>query len=257
MSQKLADKTAVVTGSTDGIGKTIAHTLAQQGASVVVNGRDNKKGEAVAETLSELSGSATFVSADLTVYDQVQELMRAAADKYGGIDILIANGAAEAGPTPKFFEQMDPEDFLEWSKVGYASRMYAIHAALEYLKHSQGTVINITADAGKVPTPAEVGPGGAAAALMMATRVLAKELARYRITVNAVSLSIIEDTPAQDSLMGDAESTKVFEEASEQQSFNVTPRDIAEAVLYFVGRDVSPPVTGQVLSINGGISFPG
>lgn len=256
MTPEFTDETAVIMGSTRGIGREIARAFADRGASVIINGRDSESGVAVAETITDAGGTARFVQADMTSYNEVQELMNTAVDAFDGIDILVTNGAAGIGPTPRFFEDMRPEDILEWCRVGYATRLYAVHAGLEYLKESEGNVINITADAGRVPTPAEVGPGGAAAAVLMATRVLAKELARYNIRVNAVSLSVVSETPAQEELMGDAASTGVFEKAFEQQQFDVTPADIADAVLYFAGTTDSPPVTGQTLSVNGGVSFP-
>jgi 3-oxoacyl-[acyl-carrier protein] reductase len=152
---------------------------------------------------------------------------------------------------------MAPEQFLQWCKVAYVNRLYVIKAALPYLREGGGRVVTITADAGKVATPGEVGPGGAAAALMMATRVLANEFARYDVTVNAVSLSAMHDTPAQRELMPESDAEHVFEKAFERQSFDVTPEDVAEAVLYLTSNTHSKPITGQIISVNGGISFPG
>jgi 2-hydroxycyclohexanecarboxyl-CoA dehydrogenase len=250
----LSGQTAVVTGSTGGIGAATARRLAACGAAVVVNGRDAQRGAEVVTDIERAGGQATFVRADLNAPTELQGLMEEANNAYGGIDILVNNGGAADAPKPDFFEEMATDDILAWCEAGYANRLYGVHAALEYLKRAEGTVVNVTADAGRVPTPAEVGPGGAAAALLMATRVLAKELARHRINVNAVSLSVVDDTPAQRALMDESEESAVFEQAFQQQTFEVTPDDAADAVVSLVD---APAVTGQVLSVNGGVSFPG
>jgi 2-hydroxycyclohexanecarboxyl-CoA dehydrogenase len=253
----LGEKSAVVTGSTDGIGKAIALRLGELGASITVNGRDQPKGESVVEGVKERGGDATFHAADINNYEEVTGLMNAAVDAFGDIDILVTSGAAASGPAPDFFENMEPDQFLEWCEAAYVNRLYSIKAALEYLRDGGGRVVTITADAGKVATPGEVGPGGAAAALMMATRVLANEFARYDITVNAVSLSAMRDTPAEEGLMPESDAAHVFEKAFEQQSFDVLSDDVAEAVVYLAGNTHAKPITGQIVSVNGGISFPG
>jgi len=252
----LTGQSALVTGSTAGVGKSIATKLGSLGASVVVNGRSVKKGETVVKTIKKAGGDALFHEADITDYNEVRELVNATADAFDGIDILVANGAASAAPTPDFFENTTAEDLLAWCKYGYLSRLYPTKAALEYLKGG-GRVVFITADAGKVATPAETGPGATAAAVNMATRVLAAEFARYSITVNAVALSVMRDTPAERELMPDGDAADIFEEAFKQQSFDVTPANVAELVTYLAGNDHANPITGQIVSINGGVSFAG
>jgi 3-oxoacyl-[acyl-carrier protein] reductase len=254
--QELAGKSALVTGSTAGVGKAIATRLGDLGASVVVNGRTAEKGNDIVETIKKAGGKALFHKADITDYEEVTELVNVAVDAFDDIDILVGSGAASAAPPPDFFEETAAEDLLAWCKYGYLSRVYPIKAALEYLKGG-GRIVLITADAGKVATPAETGPGAAAAALNMATRVLAAELARYRITVNTVSLSVMRNTPAERELMPSGDAANVFEQAFDQQSFDVTPADVAELVTYLVGNHHANPITGQIVSVNGGVSFPG
>lgn len=253
----LDGQTAVVTGSTSGIGQAIALELADHGADVVVNGRSRDRGRKVVAEIEERGVAATFVRADINRYEEVKAMMDTTVEEFGSIDVLVPNGAAAAGPLPDFFENTDPADILELCEVAYANRLYCIKAALEPLKDASGRVVSITADAGQVPTPAEATIGGANAALMMATRVLANELARWGITVNAVSISVTEDTPARDWVMEDSPAAHVFEKAIERQSFPVTAEHIAETVAFIAGSHGASPMTGQILSINGGISFPG
>jgi len=253
----LDGQTAVVTGSTSGIGRAIALELAEHGADVVVNGRSRERGEETVAELEDRGVDALFVPADINQYEEVEAMMDTAVEEFGGIDVLVPNGAAAAGPVPNFFEDTDPTDILALCEVAYANRLYCIKAALDPLKEAEGRVVSITADAGQVPTPAEATIGGANAALMMATRTLASELARWGITVNAVSISVTEDTPARDWVMEDSPAAHVFEKAIERQTFPVTAEDVAETVTFIAGADGAGPMTGQILSINGGISFPG
>jgi 3-oxoacyl-[acyl-carrier protein] reductase len=92
---------------------------------------------------------------------------------------------------------------------------------------------------------------------MMATRVLANELSRWNITVNAVSISVTEETPGMNRMNDESPSMHVFEEVLKRQTFTVSKEDIAEVVTFFAGSDCAQPITGQTLSVNGGISFPG
>jgi NAD(P)-dependent dehydrogenase (short-subunit alcohol dehydrogenase family) len=253
----LDGQTAVVTGSTSGIGRAIALELADHGANVVVNGRSRDRGEDAVAEIEDRGADALFVPADINQYDEVETMMDTAVEEFGSIEVLVPNGAAAAGPVPDFFENTVPAAILELCEVAYANRLYAIKAALDPLKESSGRVVSITADAGQVPTPAEATIGGANAALMMATRVLASELARWEITVNAVSISVTEDTPARDWVMDDSPAAHVFQKAIERQTFPVTAEHVAETVAFIAGSEGAGPMTGQILSINGGISFPG
>ena len=115
----------------------------------------------------------------------------------GGIDVLVPNGAAMSTPVPDYFRGTDPDDLLSFAESIFANRLYIIRAALRpMIEAGGGQVVSIGADSGRWPTPGEVGPGSASAALMMATKVLAWELGRWDITVNAVSISVTEDTSA-------------------------------------------------------------
>jgi 3-oxoacyl-[acyl-carrier protein] reductase len=139
----------------------------------------------------------------------------------------------------------------------YLNRMYAAKAALEPLIDANGRVVLVSADAGRWPTPGEVGPGTASAAVMMATKVLASELARWNVNVNTASVSVTEGTPAMEWIREESPAAPVFEEAVDRQEFPVAATDIAEAVLFLLGSAGARSITGQLLSVNGGVSFPG
>lgn len=258
MEFDLSEKRVIVTGSTGGVGLEIASQFVEAGASVVVNGRDSEKGPEVAAALDDGPGDAQFVPADLTSYESVETMVEDSVASLGGLDILVVSGAATVAPPPDFFTETSAENLEDFLAPMYLSRVYAAKAALDPLiEADDARLVFISADAGRWPTPAEIGPGSAGAAVMMATKVLASELGRYGISVNTVSLSVTEDTPAYEWTLTESPASNIFEKATDRQSFTVTASDVAETVLFLAGSEGARPITGQLLSINGGVSFPG
>lgn len=245
---------ALVTGSTAGIGREVARELAQRGADVVVNGRTEETGTEVVEELRDLGATARFERADITEYEHVESMVENTIDEMGGIDVLVGSGATQGTEPPGFFRDLDPEAHTEFCQHNYIARLYPIKAALDHMIESDGgRIVNVSADAGLWPTPGDIGAGGPTAALMMATRTLAAEFARWDIRVNTVSISVTEDTPGLEWVMENSPAANVFEKAIEKQSFPVYGEDVAEAVAFLAGER---PITGQILSVNGGVSFP-
>lgn len=258
MEVDLTDSVAVVTGSTAGIGRTIAIELADQNARVIVNWRSDDRCTEVVEAILAEGGTAEYQSMDINDYDEVQRGMASIVDRHGKIDIFVPNGAAAAGPVPTFFEETDPKDFLDFAENTLVNRLYCIKATLEGLKAADDArVVNISADAGRIPTPGEIGPGTAAAGLMMGTKILASELGRWGIAVNTVSLSVVDGTPAYKWAIEESPIASVLEEASERQDFEVRSEDVAEVVAFLAGADCARAITGQLVSFNGGLSYPG
>jgi 3-oxoacyl-[acyl-carrier protein] reductase len=124
------------------------------------------------------------------------------------------------------------------------------------VERKSGKIVFLGTDGGRWPTTGESIAGGVGAALIMSTKVLAKEFARWQIRVNTISISVTRDTPGLDWVLKDSPAAKVFQKALKQQPFPVTSDDVAEAVLFFTSSE-SDQITGQILSVNGGLSFPG
>jgi 2-hydroxycyclohexanecarboxyl-CoA dehydrogenase len=252
----LNGKTALISGSTTGIGREIALAYAEHGADVIVNGRTEDDGEELVNRIEQNGVRATFAHADITDAEAVSTAVDEAAETMDGIDIVVANGAVGSGPSTDFFRDMPPEDYSSMTANHYLSRLYVINAALDYLiEASDGRVVAISSDAGRVPTPGEVVPGGAAAAVQMATRALAQEFARWDITVNGVAPTVVEGTDLLDEITDDGAVASVFESALDKQTFPVEPADVAEIVLFLTGSPATRPVTGQTLSMTGGVAF--
>lgn len=259
MQANLNGKVAFVAGSTAGVGKAIAIKLARNGADIVLNGRVSASAAGVIKQIEELGRKVIFEKADITEYLEVKQAVGDALEKLHRIDILIASGGISGiSAAPGFFQNTDPDCYEIFAKAGWWARLYCVRAVLDHMiERRRGKIIIITTDAGRWPTPAECLPGGAGAALIMATKVLAQELARWQIRVNAICLPPIEDTPSYKyvtQLSGSL--AHMFKKALAKQPFPVTVEDVAEAALFF-SSDESNAITGQILSVNGGLCFPG
>ena len=256
MPGKLEGKVALVGGGSKGIGRAIALLYAANGADVVVNGRDPASGEAVVAEIRKLGRRATFGRADLSDYTQVKAMTDDAINQMGKVDILVANGGAGA-PTAAFFRETRPEDYMAYANTRWLNRAYLVRSVLDHMVERQtGRIVIISSDAGRVPTPGESLVGGAAAATVMMGKVMAREFSRWKIRVNTICITVTRDTPSfERALAGGA--GHVFKKAEEKMPFGINkPEDVAEAALFFASAD-SDQITGQTLSVNGGLAFPG
>ncbi|BCR06236.1 short-chain dehydrogenase [Desulfuromonas versatilis] len=182
MNLKLEDKLAIVTGSTDGIGKAIAARLAAEGAQVVINGRNREKAERVAADLGH-PGRVHAVAADLSGAEGVRGLF-AAARKIAPIDILVNNfGIFE----PKPFELISDEDWLRFFNLNVLSAVRCSREAMGGMRErGWGRILFISSESG-INIPVEmVHYGMTKTALLAVSRGLAKTLAGTGVTVNAL-----------------------------------------------------------------------
>ncbi len=254
----LRGKTVFIAGSTGGIGRAVAEKLAEMGADIVLNGRNAESAEEVMENIKKKGVKVIFEKADIREYGEVKQAVENALDKLGKIDILVASGGASGKDfAPSFFHETDPADYPIYAKAQWWSRLYCVKALLSHMRERKaGKIIILTTDAGRWPTPAESVVGGAGAAVAMATKVLAQELARWQIRVNAVSTTIIENSVSYEFVTESSPSlAHVFKKAVAKQPFPVTIDDVANACSFFAS-SASDGITGQILSVNGGLCFP-
>lgn len=259
MQANLKNKVALVTGSSRGIGRAIALRFAENGADVVINARNEGPAAEVVDQIRSLGRRAYFEQADIYDYGQVKQMVRNAAREFGKIDIMVANGGA-AGPPPQFFHQIDPQSYMGCIESHLLTRLYCIRAAIDHMIDREGgKIIAITTDAGRTPTPGESVIGGAAAALVLMTKAIAQEVTRSRIWINTICTTVTRDTPGWEKAMSDDTTYlyKLFKKAEERIPFGMNkPDDIAQLALYLASDD-SNQVSGQIFSVNGGLSFPG
>ncbi len=269
MDLKLKGKVAIITGSGRGIGRIIAKTLAGEGVKVVINDFYLERAESTAKELKTDGFEAMPAQADVTQYEQVEQMVKKVVEAWGRVDILVNNAGLPAGlleSDPKLgmraFLETEREVWNRWIQLDTVGTLNCCRAVLEVMaKQKYGKIVNIISDAGRIGEPGQVMYSGAKAGMVGSTKALAKEAARYRVTVNCVSASATTGTYTAERSGSENPTTpeqkervekvmKVYPLARSMGRLGL-PSDIANAVAFFAS-DVSEWVTGQVLSVNGG-----
>jgi NAD(P)-dependent dehydrogenase (short-subunit alcohol dehydrogenase family) len=245
--QRLAGRTAIVTGSSSGIGEAIAHVLAASGAHVVVHGRDTARAEAVAASIAAGGGAASVVTGDLAVSPAAARAFAAeATEALGGrVDVLVNNaGIFPVGPTPDLSDD-DVAALLATNVRVPHDLVGALAPAMA--ERSSGIIVNVTSWMAHIGTP-NVGLYPATkAALEQLTRAWAAEFGPRGVRVNAVAPGATV-TPGNVAVIDILNAMTAVSPAGEPGR----PLDIAHAVR-FLASDEARYVHGQVLSVDGGI----
>lgn len=244
---KLVGKTAVVTGASRGIGRAIALQLASEGANVVVNfsGSEQKAQQVVSE-IEQLGAKAIAVQANVSDSDSVQNLMSAAVEQFGSIDVLVNN----AGITRDNLIMRMKED--EWDEVINTNLkgVFLCTKAVtrQMMKQRSGRIINISSIVGVMGNAGQANYVAAKAGVIGLTKTTARELASRNILVNAIAPGFIT-TEMTDELPEDIKSSMLNQIPLAKLG---QPEDIAKAVV-FLASDDSSYMTGQTLHIDGGM----
>ena len=255
----MQDKVALITGGTRGIGYAVAQALAREGAQVIVTGRDPAHGEEALVGLRGLGAEAAFEVAEAGDHAAMSDVVERTVQRFGGLDILVSAGAAGAlGPTP--FAEMTAAQIEASFSARLYPRIFPVHAALPALRaRGAGSVIMVTTDAARHPTPGEAIIGATGAAILLMTKALAREFSRWHIRVNAVALTLTSDTPGWDRIFSKPGfENRLFSKALERFPQGRAPNAAEVAgVVAFLASDAASQVTGQTVSVNGGLSFGG
>ena len=238
---KLLDKVAIITGAAQGIGKAIAETFAQEGAKVVVNDIKEDEVKQVAENIRGLSSTA-----DVTKEDAVESMVRQTVDHFGTIDILV-NNAGILFPTK--IDEITKEEWNRVLDVNLNGVFLCTKAVLGIMKEKGfGRIVNISSSAGKsVSTVGGAHYTTSKAAMLGFTRAVAKEVAPFGITVNAVCPGLIDTEMVRLECSPEriADYVKNF-----PISRMGTPEEVAKLVLFLVTD--ADYITGASIDISGG-----
>jgi 3-oxoacyl-[acyl-carrier protein] reductase len=244
MNIDLRGRSALVTGSTRGIGRAIAETLALSGARVAIVGRDRSRAEEVASQLP--AGQARGFACDVAEVASVAKLVEEVEKAFGGIDILVNN----AGLTRDNLLMRMKDD--EWDAVIDANlrgAFVATRAATRgMMKRRWGRVINIASVVGIVGNKGQVNYAASKAGLIGLTKSVAKELASRNILANVVAPGFIE-TDMTAAMTSEARTTLSQQIPLERLG---TPNDIA-GVVGFLASEYATYITGQVFVVDGGM----
>jgi 3-oxoacyl-[acyl-carrier protein] reductase len=247
MTGPLDGKVAIVTGGSRGIGAEIGARLAEDGAAVVVSGRDAGRLQRAVRDLEARGGAALGIAADAASREDCERLVSAARQHFGRIDILVNN----AGVThDELLIRMKDEDWdrvIEVNLRGAFMMTRAVSKALVRQKHG-GRIINITSTAGAMGNAGQTNYSAAKAGLIGFTKASARELAHWSILVNAVAPGLIE-TDMTATLPAAAREALLAQIALKRSG---TAREVAEMVRFLAG-DGATYITGQVFHVNGGL----
>jgi len=252
-SFRFENQIALITGSGRGIGRAIALRLAQEGADVIVNYmRNQAPAEETANQIRQMGRKCLVIKANVAKPDDINLLFRTIDSEFGGLDIFI-NNAASGFNRPGMQQRVEGWD---WTlNVNARAFLFATQAAVPLMdKRGGGHIVAISSPGSQRVLPDYIAVGASKAALDSLTRYLAVELAPKKISVNAVSPSLVE-----------TDALKYFASLSDTNTIPraiantpagrlVTPEDVAGAVAFLCSPDAEM-IRGQVIIIDGGFTL--
>ena len=242
----LAGRVALVTGGTRGIGLAIARLLADDGASVVVSGRDPGRLESAAKELEALGASALAVAANAGKREDADRLVEAARERFGRIDVLVNNAGITRDQLLVRMKDDDWDKVMETNLRGVFLMTRAVGKVM--MRQKSGRMINISSTAGAMGNPGQVNYSAAKAGVIGLSKAAARELAHWGILVNVVAPGLIE-TDMTASISAEAREGFLAQVPLKRIG---QAREVAEAVRFLAG-DGATYITGQVLHVNGGL----
>ncbi len=238
----LKGKTALITGSSRGIGFAIAKAFAEKGANIVIN--DIKIPDEAIEEIKALGVDCIGVVADISDFEQAESLVKAAKDKFGTVDVVVNNaGITRDG----LLLRMKEKDFDDVIRINLKGTFNVIkHASKIMLKQRRGAIINLSSVVGLSGNIGQLNYSASKAGVLGITKTAARELGSRGITCNAIAPGFIK-TAMTDVLSDEVKANMLAGIPLGRQGL---PEDVAKVAVFFAENDY---ITGQVLNCDGGM----
>jgi 2-hydroxycyclohexanecarboxyl-CoA dehydrogenase len=252
----LADKVAVVTGAGGGIGAAICERLAEEGCHIALFDRDAEGLRAAGKKIQTLGGQISTHVVDITDYDGVRDAVASIESDQGGIDILVNNAGFD-----RFANFLDttPEQWQPIIAVNLRGTLNMHHVVLPGMRdRGRGRVVNIASDAGRVGSSMEAVYSACKGGIIAFTKSVARELARTGVRLNAVCPGPTDTPLLAQFLEGGEEGAKILQalERAVPMKRIGRPEDLA-GIVAFLSSDDAEYITGQVISVSGGLTMHG
>lgn len=253
---KLQDKTAIVTGGGGGIGGATCRRLAAEGAKVAVFDRDLAAAQKVAADIKAAGGSAAAFHCDITNRAQVDAAVAATEAQLGPIAVLVNNAGWDVF---KPFVKTVPAEWEQLIAINLTGALHMLHAVLPGMAARQyGRIVNVASDAARGGSSGEAVYSACKGGLVALSKTLAREHARHNITVNVVCPGPTDTALLASVAEGARDPAKLLEAFRSAIPLGRLgqPEDLASAIAFF-GSDDAGFITGQVLSVSGGLTMHG
>ncbi len=254
---RLDNKVAAITGGGGGIGGATCRRFAQEGARVAVLDRDLAAAQRTADQILAEGGTALALACDITDRAAVDAAVQHIATEWGGIDILVNNAGWDVF---KPFTKTVPDEWAQLIAINLTGALHMHHAVLPLMVAAGrgGRIVNIASDAARVGSSGEAVYAACKGGLVSFSKTIAREHARHGITVNVVCPGPTDTALFADYKQG-AGNPEKLEEAF-RRSIPLgrigQPQDLPGAILFFASDDAAY-VTGQVVSVSGGLTMNG
>ena len=244
MNNKRTEKVAIVTGASRGIGRAISMELARSGYHVVINYRSDEKGAVEThDLLKKEGGDGTIMQFDVVDHMAVQSAIEAILKSFTSIDVLINNAGITADGLFVLMPRRDWQTVIDVSLNGFYNMTKPVLEKMVVQK--SGAIVSIASVAGLIGHRGQANYSAAKAGLIGASRVVASEVARLGIRVNVVAPGLIETEMLKDAPVGNLKTLIPMARIGK-------PEEVARVVKFLCSEDASY-ITGQVLSVNGGM----
>lgn len=248
--ERFRDKVVIVTGGSRGIGLAACKSFAQEGAKVVIASLDEDRGQAAANSISEMGAEAIFIQTDVTQRDQVERLTARTLDQFQDIHVLVNNAAVHGKDS--FWNEGENL----WERMFQVNVMGTVLPSQSVVRHMMnnngGVIVHVASKAGVVGEPGHAAYSSSKGAVIALTRAMAVELAPYDIRVNAISPGPVYTDMFTNNVPRGEDQQKLADAAPLGRIG--LPEDIARGILYLASSD-SDWCTGQSLNIDGGFSI--